>query len=317
MNSQQIMIHTGYALMPGFLLATYIFGIGIVINVIVAIIAALILETCLQRLSQKPTSGVATSSGCLTAVLLALCLPPLLPLTYLIFGVIFALVFGKYVYGGLGQNLFNPAMVGYAALILSAPLALSQWVPVSSAVTDWQTVVAIKLQLVQADGYTGATALDLLRNRAGLTMAEYWLSAESVFVDQVLIALGYLIGGVYLLRKNIITLSLPIAMLLGLLIPSLLFYDAGSSGSMGSPVLHAFAGATVIGAFFIITDPVSSPNTQVGLLIYGVMIGLLTFLIRSFGAYPDGLAFAVLLANACGPLIDHVVRQMQSPGQLS
>jgi len=311
LSSEQLMVRTTIALTPGLLAAIYVFGLGILFNVLFAILIAVILEFVLQRLLGHPFSRVATSSGCLAAVLLALCLPPLLPLSYVALGVGFALIFGKYVYGGLGQNLFNPAMVGYAALLLTAPLALSQWLPESGITPDLETLLAIKLQLQPVDGYTGATALDLLRNRGALTIEEYWLTAETVFSDQMLIGSAYLLGGIYLIQAKIINYQLPLAMLLGLLVPSLLAFDGGSSSSLGSPILHFFAGATLLGAFFIITDPVSSPNTPAGIITYGLLIGLLTFLIRGFGAYPDGLAFAVLLANACGPLLDHTARHWQ------
>ncbi len=135
-------------------------------------------------------------------------------------------------------------------------------------------------------------------------MVEYWRLAEHRFEPQAMISLGYFIGGLYLLKCKIIQWQLPAAMLAGLLLPAALLFDAGSSDSFGSPLLHLLGGATLFGAFFIITDPVSSPNTRSGLILYGLAIGALTFLIRGFGSFPDGLAFAVLLANALGPLLD-------------
>ncbi len=309
MNAQAQMQHTGLALLPGFLTACFVFGPGIGLNVLVALFTALVLELGFYWLQNKPPSSTEISAGLLAGALLALCLPPYLPFSYVILGVSFGLVFGKYVYGGLGQNLFNPAMVGYAALILSAPLLMSQWYldqPLGLSSID---LLAVKAGMLEIDGYSGATALDLLRNRQGMTMAEYWGIAERRFEPQALISLGYLLGGLYLIKSKIIRWQLPVAMLIGLLGPAALLFDGGSSQSFGSPVLHLLGGATLIGAFFIITDPVSSPNTHKGLLFYGLTIGALTFLIRGFGSFPDGLAFAVLLANALGPLLDLLFRK--------
>ncbi len=304
MKAQAQMLHTGFALVPGFLTACFVFGPGIGLNVLVALLTALVLELGFYRLQNKPPSSTEVSAGLLAGALLALCLPPYLPFTYVVLGVSFGLIFGKYVYGGLGQNLFNPAMVGYAALIVSAPLLMSQWYLDQPLGLSPMDLLAVKAGILEIDGYSGATALDLLRNRQGMTMAEYWVIAAHRFEPQALISAGYLLGGLYLLKCNIIRWQLPVAMLIGLLVPAALLFDGGSSDSFGSPLLHLLSGATLIGAFFIITDPVSSPNTRNGLILYGLTIGALTFLIRAFGSFPDGLAFAVLLANALGPLLD-------------
>ncbi len=315
MTSNAIMIKTSMALIPGFLASLWVFGLGILLNVVAALLAAVVLEGAYQKIRGLPHSNAGLSSGLLTALLLALCLPPMLPITHVGFGVGFALIFGKFVYGGLGQNLFNPAMVGYGGLILSSPLLMTQWLPESGVTLASFDLLRIKLGLQSLDGYTGATALDLLRHRQGMTLSEYWQLAEPVFNDQILISLGYLLGGAYLIQTRIISFKLPLAMLLGLLVPSLFLYDAGSSSSLGSPWLHALAGATMIGAFFIITDPVSSPNTSQGLWIYGILVGGLTFVIRGYGSYPDGMAFAVLLINAASPLIDRLVQLGQARGR--
>ncbi len=304
MNAHRQMVHTSLALLPGFLAASFVFGPGIGINVLAALLTAFVLELGFYRVQNSHPPKAAVSAGLLAAALLGLCLPPYLPLTHVILGVSFGLIFGKYVYGGLGQNLFNPAMVGYAALIVSAPLLMSQWYLDRPLGLSWMELLAVKAGLLELDGYSGATALDLLRNRQGTTMVEYWRLAEHRFEPQAMISLGYFIGGLYLLKCKIIQWQLPAAMLAGLLLPAALLFDAGSSDSFGSPLLHLLGGATLFGAFFIITDPVSSPNTRSGLILYGLAIGALTFLIRGFGSFPDGLAFAVLLANALGPLLD-------------
>ncbi|MBT5462738.1 MAG: electron transport complex subunit RsxD, partial [Gammaproteobacteria bacterium] len=215
MNSNQIMTRTGMALIPGFLASVWVFGLGILLNVAAALLAALVLEMAYHQVRRRPQTQASLSSGLLAAVLLALCLPPMLPFGLVVFGVAFALIFGKFVYGGLGQNLFNPAMVGYGGLILSSPLLMTQWLPESGVTPSTLDLFRIKIGLQSLDGYTGATALDLLRNRQGMTLSEYWQLAEPVFNDQILISLGYLLGGIYLIQARIISFKLPLAMLIG------------------------------------------------------------------------------------------------------
>jgi electron transport complex protein RnfD len=198
----------------------------------------------------------------------------------------------------LGKNLFNPAMVGYAVLIVSFPLAMS----------DWTTPVNFpQLSEAMFDGVSAATPLDEFKFRGALTVDEFWQqSGETNWFAWLLINAGFLTGGLYLLATRVCTWMAPVSMLTTITLLSILFYDSGSSGSFGSPLFQLFSGATMMGAFFIVTDPVTSPDSFRGQFIFGVGVGLLTFIIRNYGAYPEGLAFAVLLMNGCSPLIDHI-----------
>ena len=298
MKTSNLMLQVLLALVPGTLALTYLFGVGIIINVAAAMLFSLLLELTVLKIRQAPVSTIRDGSAVLTGALLGLALPPGLPLWMTFIGCLFAIIFAKHLYGGLGQNLFNPAMVGYAVLIISFPLAMSDWNFPTNIMTFDGTLI---------DGITAATPLDEFKFRGALTVDEYWLQfGEENWFAWVLINTGFLLGGLYLLATRVCTWMAPVSMLITLMVLSILFYDSGGSSSFGSPLFQLFSGATMMGAFFIVTDPVTSPDSFRGQFIFGAGVGLLTFIIRNYGAYPEGLAFAVLLMNACSPLIDHI-----------
>ncbi|MDA0979071.1 MAG: RnfABCDGE type electron transport complex subunit D [Proteobacteria bacterium] len=311
MKTPAIMLNTLAALVPGTLAFCWFFGAGVLLNILIATAAAVVAEALALRLRDRSLASLRDGSIILTGALLGLCLPPLLPGWMVLLGAVAAVVFGKQVYGGTGQNVFNPAMVGYCVLILSFPLAMSQW-PDSGNTASWRATLDAKLTLggyPAYDGLTAATPLDSYRFREGQTNQEFFareLGNGENWQRWATVNLAFLVGGAYLLYRRIIPWQTPAAMLgtLGLL--SLLFYAGGSSDSLGSPVFHLLGGATMLGAFFIITDPVTCPGYPRALLCFGAGIGLVTFVIRSIGAYPEGLAFSVLLLNACAPMLDHL-----------
>ena len=309
MKTQQFMYHTLIALIPGAMVMTYFFGPGIAINLAGCIATGWLCETLVYRINKTANGHPSDGSGLLTCALIGLALPPFLPIPIAMAGVVFALVFGKHVYGGLGQNIFNPAMVGYAGLIIAFPMAMTQWQSSTPISYDLYPLILIKTGLLEIQGFSGATPLDLFRHRQGQTVAEFWLTQGTRMSAFAWINIAFLVGGLYLIKVKIISWHMPAATLIGILAASLVFYDSGSSASLGSPLLHLLSGATMLGAFFIVTDPVSSPDARLGQLIYASGIGVLIFLIRSIGAYPDGLAFAVLLMNASSPLLDLWISQ--------
>ena len=288
-RSQKIMLTVLACLTPGFLASIWFLGAGVAYNVILAVLITFALECLILKVRDKPLFSAWDGSGSVTACLLALALPPDLPWAMVLFGAGFAIIFGKHLYGGLGQNLFNPAMVGYCALIISFPLAMSQWPPV-------------------IDGLSGATPLDTFKWRGGVTVQEVW-QPDNGFgrfagIGYEWISLAYLAGGITLIALKATRWHAPVAMLATVSLLSILFYDSGSSSSLGSPLFHLFSGGLMFAAFFIVTDPVTSPDLPAGLVLFGIGVGLLTFLTRSIGAYPDGIAFAVLLMNALVPLYE-------------
>ncbi len=289
----RVMFQVLAALLPMLAVQIHLFGVRPLLLVAVAALVALACEALALHLRHRSVRPYLRDGSVLvTAALLALAVPPTLPLWLLALGVAVAVLLAKHAYGGLGQNPFNPAMVGYAVLLVSFPLEMTRW---PTAGGDW-------------DAMTGATALDTLRTglRQSYTMQE--IQAGPAFghvgaADGEWINLAALAGGVYLLARRIVRWHIPVAMLAGIAVPAALFhmFDPGAHASAS---FHLAAGATMLGAFFIATDPVSAATSDRGRLVYGAGIGLLTWIIRTWGGFPDGVAFAVLIMNLAVPLID-------------
>lgn len=325
-STGNIMLLVGLAAVPGFAAQWYFFGYGSLIQVLLATLTAWITEAAVLRLRKAPiASNLADNSALLTAILIGISLPPLAPWWLVVVGTVFAIVIAKQLYGGLGQNPFNPAMVGYVVLLISFPVQMTSWMPPDTLqaikptlldslnmVFTGHTLGGDTMQQLQmgADGVSQATPLDTFKTglRAGHSADQ--LLAQPIYSGMLAglgwqwINLGYLVGGLFLLWKKAIRWHIPAAMLLSLAFCATIGWIF-SPETLTSPTLHLFSGATMLGAFFIATDPVTASTTNRGRLIYGALIGLLVWLIRSFGGYPDGVAFAVLLANICVPLIDY------------
>lgn len=307
------------ATLPGAAAMTYFFGWGTLINLGLAAITAVAAEAAILALRKRPVAFyLKDCSALVTGVLLALALPPLAPWWLVVVGTLFAIVIAKQLYGGLGYNPFNPAMVGYVVLLISFPVEMVQWPLPKPLLADSLSLPGISESLAVVfagtpllDGVTGATPLDLFKHNSGLLVEQMeqrtpmFSDARWAGVGWEWVNLGFLAGGILLLSRKVFTWHAPVGMLGTLLLLSLMFNDGGSSASKGSATLHLLSGATMLGAFFIITDPVSSATSTRGRLIYGALIGLLTFMIRGWGNYPDGVAFAVLLANFAAPFIDY------------
>ncbi len=309
---QQVML----ACVPGLTMLVFFFGWGTLLNLLWLCLLALALEAAVLKLRQRPVGfHLGDCSALVTAVLLALALPPTAPWWLGLTGIFFAIVVAKQLYGGLGYNPFNPAMVGYAVLLVAFPVQMTRWLlpeGAKEALPSLLDSLALFLDHEPASGidaFTGATALDNFRQQRGAQLVSEFWAGSAVMGDWSgrgweWINLGFLMGGCYLLYKKIIAWHIPTGLLAALMLWALLFYDGGSSASGGSPLFHLFAGATMLGAFFIATDPVTAPATKRGRLIYGALIGSLVYIIRTWGSYPDGVAFAVLLGNVATPLID-------------
>ncbi len=312
-----IMLKVLLALIPGLLAYLWVYGGGILVTLTIAIASALFFEFVLLKWRGRPVKPFLSDlSAVVTASLLALSIPPLAPWWLVIVGVFFAIAVAKHPYGGLGYNPFNPAMVGYAALLISFPILMTKWpAPLSLVSTDLSFLQQLSFiftgQLppdVAIDAVTAATPLDHLKTQLMIDR-----SAQSIFADPIygvlggksheIIPLAYLVGGFYLLRERIISWHLPVAFLSTLAVIAL-FMSVISSATQAGPFFHLMTGAAMFGAFFIITDPVSGSTTPKGKLVFAAGVGLLTWLIRVYGGYPDGVAFAVLLMNMCVPLID-------------
>lgn len=319
-NTSRVMQHLLLATVPGLVALSWHFGWGSLINILLASITAIACEALALSLRRRPVIFyLCDCSALVTAVLLGLALPPLAPWWVVVVGTVFAIVIAKHLYGGLGYNPFNPAMVGYVVLLISFPVQMTTW-PVAQALlpaelppiglTDSLNLVFGGTHL-PIDAYTAATPLDTFKHSSGLLVEQIYTS-ETWFTQGrwagagwEWVNLGFLLGGVYLLHRRIFTWHAPVAMLAALALMALVFNDGGSSASHGPVSLHLLSGATMLGAFFIVTDPVTSAVSNRGRLIYGALTGLLIFVIRAWGNYPDAVAFAVLLMNFAAPFIDH------------
>ena len=311
------MLHVLAALLPGLCLSVYLFGISVLIQVGLATLTAYLCEYAMLRLR-----GVAVApflrdgSACVTAFLIGLAFPPLAPWWLVVVGTFFAIVIAKHLYGGLGNNPFNPAMVAYAAMLVSFPAQMSGWAPPHLSLSggeQWLWIMARQLPEGMAlDAMASATPLDYLKTQllgghtteSILAAARYgrWAGASVEWLG-----VAWLLGGLYLLAKRLITWHAPVAMLatIGALSAGFWLWD---SAHYVSPCFHLLAGATMFGAWFIVTDPVSGSTTPLGKLIFGAGVGALVYVIRVWGGFPDAVAFAVLVMNIAVPLIDRYTR---------
>jgi electron transport complex protein RnfD len=314
---RSIMFKVLLALVPGIAAYMWVFGSGILITLTIASVIALASEAAMLQLRKRPIMPfLSDNSALVTAWLLALSLPPLAPWWLVVVGTLFAIVVAKQLYGGLGYNPFNPAMIGYAVLLISFPVIMTQW-PAPLALAGAKLSFVDQLGWIfgrhlpdglKLDAISTATPLDYLKTQLKLEHTVATVSQAPVFgafaaKGGEYVTGAFLLGGLYLLHQRIISWHIPIAFLGGLAAISGIFFLVDPQ-HYASPLFHLFGGAAMLGAFFIATDPVSGPTTPRGKLIFAASIGVLTWLIRVYGGYPDGVAFAVILMNLCVPLID-------------
>jgi len=306
-----------YALVPGIVLYALLFGWGVIVNILLASISSLAFELVMLVVRGRPLRRyLFDGSALVTAVLLALALPPLVAWWIPVAGAFVAIVAAKHLYGGLGYNAFNPAMAGYAVLLISFPREMSIWAeplalaehPLSLAQT---LVFSLAHQLPDAlsfDALTSATPLDYLRTQVGLGRSVRDSVGAPIFghvagLGMEWVNAGYLLGGVWLIYRKVISWHIPVAVLASLACISGIGFVLDPQ-VYASPLLHLFGGASMLGAFFIATDPITASTTPWGRIIYGAGIGVLIFSIRAWGGYPDGVAFAVLVMGLTVPLVD-------------
>ncbi len=308
------------ALVPGTLAYAFLIHAAIVLQIALCCITAVLLEALVLYLRKRPVKNTLQDcSALLTGWLLAFALPPLAPWWIAVSGTAFAVLLGKHLYGGLGYNPFNPAMAGYAFLIVSFPLQMTQWTTPLLGATNSLPGFFDAFQLIFGgdslaapgwDAITRATPLDRLKQSAvdntriqGLIGAYAW----------EWINLAWLAGGLWMLKQRIISWHIPafftVSLALCYCLQAMLLNVVGTGNGglelFTTPLFSLFSGGAMLAAFFICTDPVSAATTPLGRIIYASGIGLLTFIIREFSSYPEGIAFAVLLMNLSAPLLDH------------
>jgi electron transport complex protein RnfD len=312
------------ALLPATLYSLYLFGWPAIFLFATTLIACLLFEAASLRLSGKRTRPfLLDGSALLTGWLLAMTLPPWAPWWIGVVGAFLAIVIGKQVFGGIGQNLFNPAMVARVALLISFPLEMTLFnapMPLfSSQAPGFLDSLAITFGgSDQLDAVSSATTLGHLKTELGRGVALETASSDVQPLWQLTLgqasgslgetsALLLLLGGVFLIAKRIITWHIPLAMLSTLAALATIFHLIDPQSYVG-PLTHLMSGAAIMGAFFIATDLVTSPVSIRGQLIFGAGVGVLVYAIRTWAGYPEGVAFAVMLMNACTPLIDHYLK---------
>ena len=316
----QAMLLVLLACLPGASALVFFFGWGVVVNCVWLTLLAVVIEAAALKLRKEPVlPRLRDCSALVTAILLALALPPAAPWWLGLTGIVVALVGAKHLCGGIGRNVLNPAMAGYAVLLLAFPAQMTRWLLPEGAtealpsLTDSLLMFADRTPDTGIDAFIGATALDSFRqDRSAQLVSEFaanspvmgrWSGLGWEWING-----GFLLGGLYLVYRRVIGWQIPGTLLLALAVWALLFHDGGSSASGGSPLFHLFGGATMLGAFFIATDPVTAPATMRGRLAYGALIGSLVYAMRRWSEYPDGVAFAVLAGNLAAPLLDAALR---------
>lgn len=319
---QSIMLKVLYALIPGSIAAIWFFGWGVLINIMIAAITCLAAEAWVLWLRKRDIRNtLLDGSALLTACLLALALPPLAPWWLTVIASLFAILIAKQLYGGLGFNPFNPAMVGYIVVMISFPREMTFWTPPAGiAHSDISFLDTLQIIFsghtssgINFDSITMATPIDTLKTQLGLEhdVTATRQSAEYGPLFGAISGVGwqwvnglFLLGGLWLAKLKVIDWRIPTSFILALILIANLFavYDYAS---YSSALFHVFSGGTMLAAFFIATDPVSASTTPRGRWIYGAGIAVLVYVIRNWGGYPDGIAFAVVLMNIAAPLIDY------------
>jgi Na+-translocating ferredoxin:NAD+ oxidoreductase subunit D len=318
----QVMRNVLLAMIPGTAATAYFFGWGVLINIFLACLVALGCEALMLSIRKKSLQFyLSDNSALVTACLLALALPQLAPWWLTTIAVAFAIIIAKHLYGGIGFNPFNPAMVGYVVVIISFPKEMTQWVPPMlegyNQMTFLQTFQVIFSGVIPAgetwDSITMATPLDTMKTQLGLALSINDIHEHKVYGAMFSSISGvgwewinglFLAGGLWLAYKRIIDWRIPAGILLTLffLSNSFALYDYSS---YTPPTFQMFSGGIMLGAFFIATDPITASTTPRGRWLFGLGIGFFIFIIRTWGGYPDGIAFAVLLMNTAVPLLDY------------
>jgi len=298
----KIMWTVNLALMPAALFAVYRFGISALIILLLGSLSAVGFEYVVQKLRNKPIT-ISDGSAFLTGLLLAMCLPPAIPAYMAVIGSFIAIVIAKHSMGGLGYNIFNPAHIGRAALMVSWPVAMTTWTKLTTSVDVVST--ATPLNILKLHGY------DKLIDTFGSAPQMYkamFIGARNGSIGETSTVL-LMLGGIYLIYKGYANWVVPVFMIGTVGILTWVFGPAGLL--TGDPLFHIMAGGLIIGAFFMATDMVTIPITKKGQIIFAIGAGALTVLIRLKGGYPEGVCYSILLMNAVTPLIDRLAKPVK------
>lgn len=304
-----------FALVPGIIVCIWILGWGVLVHCLLAVSFALAFEAIMLKLRKRPLQVfLFDRSAIITGLLFALTITPFAPWWVTLSGLCFAIVIAKHLYGGLGYNIFNPAMAGYVFVLICFPVELNHWPIVNDnpGLIESLRMIFSGLPAERLDSLSGATPLAFTKSQlSGMAMFSEFSNGPLFGAlggkGWEWIGLAFLAGGIWLIIKGIIKWQIPLVMIFTLFLFSLVFH-AYDPDRYASSMFNLFTGGTLLAAFFIATDPVTASATPRGIIIYAAGIGILTYIIRTWGSYPDGIAFAVLIMNATVPFIDNITR---------
>lgn len=329
-NVRKIMFLVIIACIPGIITKCYFFGSGTLIQILLSITISLLLEIVVLKIRLKNIKiHLQDNSAVLTSILFGISIPSLLPWWMTAIGIFFSIVVAKHLYGGIGQNIFNPAMLGYAILLISFPVHMNNWnesnsnLPLLKNIKQSLNIIFFQNNIHDIENtnsnifpevFTEATPLNNFKIRNHLKDTYISERTEYHFLKNIIVQnnwkyinISFFLGGFFLFLKKIICWRIPLSFLsvLGILSTVSFIY---SKELFLSPFIHFFSGGTMICAFFIATDPVTTSCTNIGKIVFGMIIGFLTWIIRNYSDYPDAIAFSILFANMLVPLIDHCTK---------
>ncbi|MCG8318197.1 MAG: RnfABCDGE type electron transport complex subunit D [Cytophagales bacterium] len=309
LSTDVIMQHVVWSLVPVALFAVYAFGISALLVLVMSVCSCVLTEHFLCKLSKKE-STVSDWSAVITGLLLGLTLPPVFPLWMTFCGGVISIALGKFIFGGLGYNVFNPALVGRAVLQAAFPVAITTWYPAfldNRFSTIAASVLTFPLMEPAVDGTSGATPLAAFKfDQVTANIPDLALGQVSGSTGETC-AILILLGGIYLAARKMLNWRIPVAVLGSVVLLSAIFHLIDSN-HYPSPAFMLFSGGLMLGAVFMATDMVASPVTPLGVVIYGSIIGILVVVIRLWGGLPEGVMYAILLANAISPHIDTIIK---------
>lgn len=297
-------------MIPALLWSVFVFGLDALRVTLIAVVACLAFEYVIQKYLMKIKPMVTDGSALITGILLAFNVPANLPWWIIIIGALAAVGIGKMSFGGLGSNIFNPALVGRVFLLISFPVQMTSWPAVREGEVDGLTT-ATPLGIIK-EGLTSGTPVSQISQELP-SSTDMLLGHMSGSLGEIS-ALFLILGGLYMLYKRVITWHIPVSVIATVAAVAALFWLIDPETYV-NPLYHILTGGLMLGAIYMATDMVSSPMTPKGQLIFGAGIGIITISIRMFGAYPEGISFAILIMNAFTPLINNYVKPKRFGGK--
>ncbi len=296
-KTQRLMLDVLIALMPALLVSTLVYGVKVLAITLFSVCCCLLFEWLIQRFMIGGKLTINNLSAVVTGVLLAFNLPTSIPLWMVAVGALVAIGVAKMTFGGLGKNIFNPALVGRVFMLIAFPVAMTTFPEAADAISG-----ATPLTMVKEALKNGTPVAEVMQN---VSLMDMFIGQQSGSMGEIS-AVALLLGGLYLLLRRVITWHIPVAVLGSMGLFSLLMWLISPEAYM-SPLFHLLGGGAMLGAWFMATDYVTSPMTPKGSIIFGVGVGLITMLVRYWGAYPEGMSFAILIMNSVVPLLDKYI----------